>query len=99
MKRILSRVAIAVGALAASSAAMAGNIDTGDSFYKFYEFMDQNINGALGIGLALTFTLMGGVFGVMRNSPMPALSGVGGAALLHWSPDIIRQIMLSGAIV
>jgi conjugal transfer pilus assembly protein TraA len=40
--------------------------------------------------------LMGGAIGVAKNSPMPALTGVAGAAFLHWGPQIIQNIMLQG---
>lgn len=90
---------IFVGALLASTGALAGTVDTNDAFYSFYEAMNGFVGGALGVGLSMTMLLMGGIAGVARNSPMPALSGVAGAAFLHWGPQIIESLMLSGAVI
>ncbi len=30
---------------------------------------------------------------------MPALTGIAGAAFLHWGPDIIKQIMMGGGLI
>lgn len=85
--------------LAAPLLAFAGNLNTNDPFYSFYQTVDQWAGGALGTGLAVTMLLMGGGIGVARNSPMPALSGIAGAAFLHWGPDIIKQIMVQGGVL
>lgn len=96
--RIASSLAL-VALMLAAPVAMAGTVDTADAFYTFYESVDGYVSGALGTGLAITMLLMGGVAGVARNSPMPALSGVAGAAFLHWGPEIIRSLMLGGTLV
>lgn len=64
-----------------------------DEFYSFYSTVLGWTGGALGTGLALSMLLIGGGMGVAKNSPMPALSGVGGAAFLHWGPQIINSMM------
>ena len=92
-----SKAAIAVGALAATPA-FAGSVDQNDAFYSFYATVDDWVGGALGTGLAITMLLMGGAIGVAQNSPMPALSGVAGAAFLHWGPEIIKTMMMSGGV-
>jgi conjugal transfer pilus assembly protein TraA len=84
--------------LATPLAAYAGTIDSNDPFYSFYTTISHWTQGALGVGLAMTMLLMGGAIGVARNSPMPALTGVAGAAFLHWGPQIIQQLMVSGAV-
>jgi hypothetical protein len=43
--------------------------------------------------------VMGGAIGVAKNSPMPALTGVAGAAFLHFAPAIIMNIMAPQGIV
>lgn len=96
--RIASSIAL-VALMLAAPVAMAGTVDTSDAFYSFYESVNGFVGGALGTGLAITMLLMGGVAGVARNSPMPALSGVAGAAFLHWGPEIIRSLMLGGTLV
>lgn len=88
-----------LSALLAVPAAFAGTLDTDDAFYSFYETVDGWTSGALGVGLATTMLLMGGAIGVAKNSPMPALTGIAGAAFLHWGPDIIQQIMVGGGLV
>lgn len=82
-----------------TSMAHAKALDTKDDFYDFWKTVDSWTSGALGVGLATTMLLMGGAIGVAKNSPMPALTGIAGAAFLHWGPDIIQQIMLSGGLV
>jgi conjugal transfer pilus assembly protein TraA len=90
----------AVVALATlAGTAMAGQVDTNDAFYTFYETVSGWVAGPLGVGLAITMLLMGGAIGVAQNSPMPALTGIAGAAFLHWGPTIIKQIMVGGTLV
>lgn len=98
---IKSKLLLAATALmAASQSALAGTYsNTGDSFDSFYSTVKGWTGGALGLGLATTMLLMGGAIGVAKNSPMPALTGIAGAAFLHWGPDIIQSIMVNGALV
>ena len=97
-KRIQKQIAAASVALYCASAS-AGALDQEDAFYGFWETVDGWTSGALGVGLATTMLLMGGAIGVAQNSPMPALTGVAGAAFLHWGPDVIQQIMLGGGVI
>jgi conjugal transfer pilus assembly protein TraA len=85
----------AVGILFAlfTGAAAAAAPDTSDAFYEFYSTVTGWTSGGLGVGLATSMLLMGGAIGVAQNSPMPALTGVAGAAFLHWGPSIIQTIM------
>ena len=55
--------------------------------------------GPLGTGLAVTMMLMGAATGVAKNSPMPALSGIAGAAFLNWGPTIIESLVNNGALI
>jgi conjugal transfer pilus assembly protein TraA len=96
--KLKTALILAPGALM-SSRAFAGTLDSSDAFYTFYTTVNQWVSGALGTGLAITMLLLGAAIGVAKNSPMPALTGVAGAAFLHWGPDIIRQIMASGAVL
>lgn len=91
--------ALVTAAVALSAPAFAGTMDTKDAFYTFYETVNGWASGALGVGLATTMLLMGGAIGVAKNSPMPALTGVAGAAFLHWGPEVIKQIMINGGLV
>ncbi|MBC8737245.1 hypothetical protein F6X40_10540 [Paraburkholderia sp. UCT31] len=86
----------AAAALSLTSAAAFASVDTGDAFYEYYNTVNGWVTGPLGMGLATTMLLMGGAIGVAKNSPMPALTGVAGAAFLHWGPTVIKTIMLNG---
>lgn len=101
MKLIKNVKSLAAGAALAlmSGVASASALDTNDAFHEFWKTVDGWTSGALGVGLATTMLLMGGAIGVAKNTPMPALTGIAGAAFLHWGPDIIQQIMLNGALV
>ena len=95
MKKILSFLSLS----ALSGASLANSMSQDDAFYEFADTITDWTSGPLGVGLATTMLLMGGAIGVAQNSPMPALSGIAGAAFLHWGPDIIQQIMLQGAMI
>ena len=94
LKPLMLGVALSVATLPVFAAA----VDTQDAFYSFYQTIDGWAGGALGVGLATTMMVMGGAIGVAKNSPMPALTGIAGAAFLHWGPQIIKQVMLNGAL-
>jgi conjugal transfer pilus assembly protein TraA len=96
-KNVQRGLGLALLALAAAPV-FAGTLDTSDAFASFYTTVDGWAKGGLGLGLATTMLLMGGAIGVAKNSPMPALTGVAGAAFLHWGPDIIRQLILNGGL-
>ena len=99
MKTLIKKISAGAAlALASVSTAFAGSVDSTDAFSSFYTTVDGWTSGALGTGLAITMLLMGGAMGVAKNSPMPALSGVAGAAFLHWGPTIIKQMMLNGGL-
>jgi len=97
--KTLQKALLGVSVAAASTIASATALDADDAFYGFWETVDGWTSGALGVGLATTMLLMGGAIGVAKNSPMPALTGVSGAAFLHWGPDVIQQIMLGGGVI
>jgi len=102
---LVSKVSAATGLMlfsavaSATSTTLAGTGGTGDAFYDFAETVESWSTGPLGIGLALAMLLMGAGYGVAKNSPMPALSGVAGGALLHWGPGAIISIMSGGAVL
>lgn len=90
-----------LGALLLASAtapAFAKTTNPDDSFKVFMDTVTGWTQGPLGIGLATTMLLMGGAIGVSKNSPMPALSGIAGAAFLNYGPDIIQSIMARGLL-
>ncbi|WP_018234312.1 TraA family conjugative transfer protein [Thioalkalivibrio thiocyanodenitrificans] len=91
------RVLLALFLMLMSGVAMAATGD--DPFLEFMETVDAWASGALGIGLAITMLLVGAAMGVAKNSPLPALSGIAGAAILYWGPGVIKAIMGSGALI
>ncbi len=86
--------ALMLGAISVPAFAKENTSDT--SFNVFMNTVTGWTQGPLGIGLATTMLLMGGAIGVSKNSPMPALSGIAGAAFLNYGPDIIQSIMSKG---
>ena len=98
MKFITKLKAAAALAFLPVASAFANNLDQSDAFYTYYTTIEGWTGGALGVGLATTMLLMGGAIGVAKNSPMPALTGIAGAAFLHWGPAIIKQIMVTGVL-
>ena len=103
MLRVLNFKAFAtVAALAVSSGpALAANssVAGANAFNNFKDTVMSWAQGPLGTGLAVTMMLMGAATGVAKNSPMPALSGIAGAAFLNWGPGIITSLTGSGALI
>ncbi|KVP16782.1 TraA family conjugative transfer protein [Burkholderia ubonensis] len=98
MKKLFARASVAGLSMMVSAAAMAAN-NSGDATFKdFRDTVMKWAQGPLGTGLAITMMLMGAGMGVARNSPMPALSGIAGAAFLNWGPGIIKQLT-EGALI
>jgi conjugal transfer pilus assembly protein TraA len=97
----VQRAGVAVAAVAAASPAFASTTTTSAQSAVFDNFANTVLSwaqGSLGTGLAVTMMLMGAGMGVARNSPMPALSGIAGAAFLNWGPGII-QSLTTGALI
>ncbi len=98
LKSKLGKAGLVVAGLGMSSSAFAAT-NTSDPFYQFTQTVQNWANGPLGVGLATSMLLIGAGIGVAKNSPLPALSGVAGAAFLHWGPGVISTMMGSGAII
>ena len=96
ISKLLGKAGVFAGLASAAAMAHAGSVDSGDNFYEYYNTINQWATGGLGVGLATTMLVMGGAIGVAKNSPMPTLTGVAGAAFLHFGPSIIKNIMLNG---
>ncbi len=50
-------------------------------------------NGILGKMLSVTMLLMGGAVAVVKNDPLPALTGVMGATVLGFGPSVIQGVL------
>lgn len=100
MKKLIARASAGALSMLASAAAFAGT--NGPNSNVFADFANTVVGwakGPLGTGLAVTMMLVGAGMGVARNSPMPALSGVAGAAFLNWGPGIIQGLTGQGALI
>ncbi len=88
-----------VGVLLVGLMPLASFAGTDDgTFTQFADTVVGWAKGPLGTGLAVTMLLVGAGMGVARNNPMPALSGIAGAAFLNWGPGII-QSLTNGALI
>jgi conjugal transfer pilus assembly protein TraA len=96
--KLFARASAGALVMLASAAAMANNSNNDTTFTNFRDTVMNWAQGPLGTGLAITMMLMGAGMGVARNSPMPALSGIAGAAFLNWGPGII-QSLTTGALI
>lgn len=90
-------IAFGLLALAGVAQASVSTVSTGDPFYEFYNNLKTWMTGGLGIGLAFAFLIFGGIVGVAKNSPVPALAGVVAAAFFKFAPDMIEMLLLTGA--
>lgn len=97
LKNFFLKSALAAAGVAGSTSAMAAG--AGDPFADFADTVVGWAEGPLGTGLSVTMMLIGAGMGVARNSPMPALSGIAGAAFLNWGPGIIQSLTNQGALV
>lgn len=100
---LISRLGVAVMLLAASASALANTTPGAgatatNAFDGFRDTVVAWAQGPLGTGLAVTMMLLGAGAGVAKNSPMPALSGIAGAAFLNWGPGIIMSLT-EGALI
>lgn len=102
IKNLKNRIGTAVlggSALLVSTFAAASGVSGTDEFNSFYTTVDGWSRGGLGTGMAITSLLMGSGIAVTKNSPMPALAGVGVAAFLKWGPGIITNLVTNGALI
>lgn len=100
-KLALGGVALLSSSLALASTAGAGADGAmgAEAFDGFSQTVQAWASGGLGTGISLLTLLVGAGMGVARNSPMPALAGVGTAAFLRWGPEIITTMVTGGALI
>jgi conjugal transfer pilus assembly protein TraA len=102
LKKMLARAVPFFALMTATAAAHADTINSGTTdggFGEFAETMQDWAQGPLGVGLSIAMLIIGLAMGIARNSPMPALSGVAGAAFLSWGPGIIIRLVTGGALI
>lgn len=103
---VKSKIALGAAALLSSSLALASTAGSSsgaamgaEAFDGFSQTVQAWASGGLGTGISLLTLLVGAGMGVARNSPMPALAGVGTAAFLRWGPEIITTMVSGGALI
>lgn len=73
----------------------AGTTTTGSSANDFVDIYNKFVDwtaGSLGKAIALAMFLLGLGVGVMRQSPLPAVSGVVAAMFVAYGPKILSDI-------
>lgn len=91
-------IGVAAVCTVGASSAFAGTIDSSDNFYPLYQWVNANLSGGLGTSICLGMTALGAFGGMVKNSPIPLLSGIGAAIGLHYAPQVITSLMTSGAV-
>lgn len=79
--------------LALPALAFANTLPPDPAFQQMFDTIMSWSTGPLGTALATTMLLMGGAIAVAKNSPMPVLTGVAGAAFLHFGPSVMMNLM------
>ena len=92
-------VPVLVVSLLATAPAFAGSLSSSDTFYGLVQTLLSWIDGGLGIALALSSVLIGTGVAVVKSSPLAMVTGIAIAALLHWMPSIIINLMTNGAVL
>lgn len=84
-------VLVLVAAVLAPALALAGTADT--EFQPLYQKFIDWVGGYLGKTLAIG-ALIGGLFiGIIRQSPLPAVAGVGAAIFAAYGPIVIQGLI------
>lgn len=79
---------------------LALHIGAGAVTFLHQSFLQQIsgfCTGPLGIGISVSFALVGMVLGAGRNDPLPVVIGVATAALLQFGPSVLLQTVDPGA--
>lgn len=97
--RTIFRAMIALLVVTSAMQASASSIAQTDDFYRFYDFINKNLNGGLAVGIAFTAFLVGGGIGVMKSSALPMLSGLVIAAFFAFGPNIILKLIAGSAVI
>jgi len=101
IEKFLGRVAVPalIISMIAAGPAFAGSLSTSDTFYSLVQTLLTWIGGGLGIALALASVLIGAGVAVVKSSPLAMVVGIAIAALLHFMPAIIINLMTNGAVI
>lgn len=100
--KLFSKLITAVGLLSVSAYSYASTASASDPFAQFAYTVNSWATGGYGTGVSIASILIGGGIAAAKNSPMPAVAGIGLAALMHWGPGAVMAIMgtsVAGAII
>lgn len=90
IQRRAVQAAVGAGLLLGTEMAMAAK--TGTEFKKFADMVKGWSEGYLGMALALTAFLIGMAVGLMKQTVMPAIVGLGVALFATMGPGIIMSM-------
>ena len=74
-------------------------VTANDQFYDFYEFLNTNMTGGLGIGIALAAFLIGAGVAAMTSKALPMLAGFVVAGFIAFGPGIITGLISSTSVI
>lgn len=89
-QRRAAQTVFAIGVMLSAEFAMAAK--TGSEFQKFANMVKGWAEGYLGMALALTAFLIGLAVGLMKQTVMPAIVGLGVALFATMGPGIIMSM-------
>lgn len=90
-KNISLFISLSVIALFSASAAIAGT--AGTEFVQLYDLLEGWTTGMLGKSIALAAFLVGMGFSVVKQSLVPVAIGIGAAAALAYTPEVLSGII------
>jgi len=101
MKKLLSFVTLGMASLASSSVFANTNYaaTSNDPFADFMTTVNQWAGGPYGVGVGIASILVGSAIAVGKNSPMPALAGIGTAAFVKWGPGAVKGLVTGATLL
>lgn len=96
---VVTKFILAMAALLFAEMSFATAIANTDQFYEFYDFVITNLNGGLGVAIALLAFLISIVIAATTQSGMPLVIGVVVAVGISFGPGMIEDIVTSGSMI
>jgi hypothetical protein len=98
-RKVIAFLLSAVTLMLFSQLGHATAIATTDQFYDFYQFVTVNLNGGLGVAIALMAFLISVVIAGTTQSGMPLVIGIVVAVGLSFGPALIESLVTSGSML
>lgn len=89
----MKKLFLGAALLLASMSASAAGVQTSDEFYAFYDFVDRNLSGGLGVGIALVAFLVSAGVAAYMSSAKPMIGGIVIAIFFAFGPAIIENLV------